>query len=1030
MTDSSANPRNYGERPLHEDDPLMELSRIVDFGTPQGDHSAWNERQSHDRPEPDFDPALDLERELLGDFDDYAQPTSHSQPVEPEPEVAQDQRYSEQYYRGAEPLVHEEDLASALEEELDLHLDNGTSVPAPELGDFEDVERTEPVQQFDYADYSSARDSFGDPYAAAQSSAYDNRESLDDAQGGHAADHRAYDPTIYQPAIEPHEESYLTQTAQSRDWDVQAVEPATPSYGAEPAHQSMSLEDELENLLFGDEPQPAAENDSAYGYQPEPVSYAPQAAAYEPEQAVSYAAASDHAHAAEEEVEPAFDDFQLDELHLDEQAFEQPHQPVAAAPAEEAVARTEPSGYPYYTRGNFASGIVAQMPTAAALPVGEAETPYAAFATPEQASNEVAAQDDDFSFDNDFSFDAAALSATTAAEGTDDDLSDLDELSLSDDDFGFEPSGDYSESEVLKATDEELLGGDDFFNEDDLDLHDDNGATAAAPAYAHAVLSDEDYRPTTSMPHFASAQQAASAPAPDVETLSVAENKVEQTHSLDLPEVNYGEEETAAGLGDLEAEFAEVFNTVGVDELNTPTEAQSEADKAFEDIFRESASSYLPNAGVAAGATAAGLGAAVAAAASSYGRSQPRQTGDYNAGEQAGSEDDFYNHWAAQGAQTVEGGDYGARAAMQPEDDLGKASEAYRNRPVRGRRGLILASVAGAVVLLGGIGYHFMGGGSQEPVVIHADNQPIKMQPENPGGATVPNQDKAVYDRVAGTLPNNPEQKSLINSGEEPVDISGTDDNEAMTDTPDSSAENGQANAGAPNGNAQENAPLIQPREVETMIVRPDGTIMQPERAPEPAAQQTANNGAQPSAQPSAPAGGDEIAAIASGSALPEPSANAPQAQQPAAQAPVAQAPAAEAPRLPARAPVVPSRPAEQPVNIVGNVPQRTQTQAPAAAAPVANQQVASAAGGAAGAGGYFIQIASQPSAELAQKSYANMAQKYANVIGGRGVDIKPADIPGRGTYYRVRVQAGSRDDANALCGRLKSAGGSCLVTR
>jgi hypothetical protein len=214
------------------------------------------------------------------------------------------------------------------------------------------------------------------------------------------------------------------------------------------------------------------------------------------------------------------------------------------------------------------------------------------------------------------------------------------------------------------------------------------------------------------------------------------------------------------------------------------------------------------------------------------------------------------------------------------------------------------------------------------------------------------------------------------------------------------------------------------------MIVRPDGTIMQPERAPEPAAPQTANNSAQPSAQPSAPAGGDEIAAIASGSALPAPAATAPQAQQPAAQAPVAQAPAAEAPRLPAHAPVVPSRPAEQPVNIVGNVPQRTQTQAPAAAAPVANQQVASAAGGAAGAGGYFIQIASQPSAELAQKSYANMAQKYANVIGGRGVDIKRADIPGKGTYYRVRVQAGSRDDANALCGRLKSAGGSCLVTR
>lgn len=45
MTDSSANPRNYGERPLHEDDPLMELSRIMDFGTPADDNVAWNERR-------------------------------------------------------------------------------------------------------------------------------------------------------------------------------------------------------------------------------------------------------------------------------------------------------------------------------------------------------------------------------------------------------------------------------------------------------------------------------------------------------------------------------------------------------------------------------------------------------------------------------------------------------------------------------------------------------------------------------------------------------------------------------------------------------------------------------------------------------------------------------------------------------------------------------------------------------------------------------------------------------------------------
>ncbi len=294
------------------------------------------------------------------------------------------------------------------------------------------------------------------------------------------------------------------------------------------------------------------------------------------------------------------------------------------------------------------------------------------------------------------------------------------------------------------------------------------------------------------------------------------------------------------------------------------------------------------------------------------------------------------------------------------------------------------------------------------------------MQPENPGGATVPNQDKAVYDRVAGTLPNNPEQKSLITSGEEPVDISGTDDSENMVDnTPDEQPV--ANNTPAVNQDSNRNAPLVQPREVETMIVRPDGSIVQPSSAPEETASQMppAN-----SAQPAAPAGGDEIAALAAGNAPVTPAAQS----QTQTQAPAPQPqPAAEAPRLPVRAPVVPSRPAEQPVNIVGNVPQRTQAPAAANPAPApAAPQVASAAG----AGGYFIQIASQPSAELAQKSYANMAQKFGSVIGGRSVDIKRADIPGKGTYYRVRVQGGTKEDASALCARLKSAGGSCFVTQ
>ena len=966
MTDSSANPRNYGERPLHEDDPLMELSRIMDFGTPADDNVAWNERRpthfEDNRTDPGLDLSLDLERELLGDFNDYSQPTDQSQ-------LAVTPTHDNSYQAG-EPLIHEEELASALENELDLQLEEDELVPeleTPSLDalEFEEAGHTEPASKFNYNDYSAASDSDNET-GIVSSAAYARREIVEPLH----VDQPDYDPTIYQPAVEPHENVHQSVGHQE---PVDSFNAAISS--------PVSLEDELENLLLGDEPQ-SLFSEGAYSSHVAPIADASVHHDVVPAQSPIY----------QKMQEP--DDLSLNDLQLDELTHYEGGQ--AAASAQAYAPQTDPSGYPYYTRSNFSSGVAGQD---ALTP--DTNSDY----VPETSSASSHGSDDDFSFGDDFSFD---LEETALAEATEDDLSGLDELSLSEDDFGFEPSGD-----VSSIQDENVFSADDFFTEGDLNLS--AGIEEEAAAYAHAVRSNDEYQSSSSAPFssFGGIHSTASAPAPEVETLSVAEEKVEQTLSLDLPEVNYGEEEPNAGLTDLESEFAEVFNTSGADDP-VRSDAQSEADRAFEDIFRESVATYLPGSGDGLGG-ALGAAAGVGAATAAYGRSQatPQPSTQPNASDPLGNEGDFYNHWAAQGAQTLEGGDYGERAAMQAEDDLGSAAEAYRNRPVRGRRGLILASVAGAVVLLGGIGYHFLGGsGSGEPVVIRADNQPVKMQPENPGGATVPNQDKAVYDRVAGTLPNNPEQKSLITSGEEPVDISGTDDSEIIADNaPD---EQPVANsAPVENQNTNQNAPLIQPREVETMIVRPDGSIVQPSPAPEETASQLPQAN---TAQPAVPAGGDEIAALSADDAPAEPASAASEPQA-----------AAQTPQLPVRAPVVPSRPAEQPVNIVGNVPQRTQAPAAANSAPTqAAPQVASAAG----AGGYFIQIASQPSAELAQKSYANMAQKFGSVIGGRSVDIKRADIPGKGTYYRVRVQAGSKNDASALCGRLKSAGGSCFVTQ
>ena len=144
----------------------------------------------------------------------------------------------------------------------------------------------------------------------------------------------------------------------------------------------------------------------------------------------------------------------------------------------------------------------------------------------------------------------------------------------------------------------------------------------------------------------------------------------------------------------------------------------------------------------------------------------------------------------------------------------------------------------------------------------------------------------------------------------------------------------------------------------------------------------------------------------------------------------------------PASAPIPTARPADQPVNVVGTVTQRgnvvgqqtavaekpaaQQTQAAPAAKPQATAPVASNVP----AGAYVIQIASLPSEAEAQKSFANLSAKFSSVIGGKSPDIKPAEIPGKGTYYRLRIVAGSKDDAIALCTRYKAAGGSCLVSR
>ncbi|RCW24728.1 sporulation related protein [Ciceribacter lividus] len=378
-------------------------------------------------------------------------------------------------------------------------------------------------------------------------------------------------------------------------------------------------------------------------------------------------------------------------------------------------------------------------------------------------------------------------------------------------------------------------------------------------------------------------------------------------------------------------------------------------------------------------------------------------------------------------------------------------------RPSRGR--LLAASAAGVLVLLAGGGlYAWMTGsdsvvlGSGEPVVIVADKEPVKVVPEDKGGKTVPNQDKAVYDRVAGAAVEDPKQPSLISSSEEPVDVvqktlipetlplEGENEPDAMptpvgeTEDPRLLPSDQPANQQA--AGSTSDPVTIAPRKVRTMIVRPDGTLVAQE------VEQPTTEAAAPSA-PVAPALAPPTTAPAeqasAAPATPTDTASPQTVAEPAAPATAqpanagATTPAAETAAVPAEparvetaaapavsAPVPTARPAEQPVNIVSTVTERGNVK------PVETETASSSVP----AGSYVIQIASLPSEADAQKSYKNLSAKFGNVIGGRAYEIKKAEIAGKGTYYRLRIVGGSKDEAVALCERYRAAGGTCLVAK
>jgi hypothetical protein len=75
------------------------------------------------------------------------------------------------------------------------------------------------------------------------------------------------------------------------------------------------------------------------------------------------------------------------------------------------------------------------------------------------------------------------------------------------------------------------------------------------------------------------------------------------------------------------------------------------------------------------------------------------------------------------------------------------------------------------------------------------------------------------------------------------------------------------------------------------------------------------------------------------------------------------------------------------------------------------------------------VQLAAPGSVAEANAAIARLKQRHAAELGGAQPVSVRANVNGK-DIYRVRVTGMSQDEANALCNRLKSGGGSCFVAR
>ncbi len=354
-------------------------------------------------------------------------------------------------------------------------------------------------------------------------------------------------------------------------------------------------------------------------------------------------------------------------------------------------------------------------------------------------------------------------------------------------------------------------------------------------------------------------------------------------------------------------------------------------------------------------------------------------------------------------------------------DRHGADDEAHSDRAPR-RTGMLRAAagplVAVALLLAAGFGlYSVLGlGGNDGPApVLVADTAPIKQVPAAKSPVEQAQQ-SIVFNEMDGVVPGAEEQ--LVSRDQADV-------NEVTALPPTSDiSEEGLAN-----------------RKVRTVTVRPDGTIVSGEDSVAGATILPVDRPNVP-AVPGANAAGNSLLASA-GATAPTPAAAAAPATPLVPGSEIAVVDAAGAPIAGKTAPVpyirpasVGDAPATGPVDAIVETPQASLPPPPAQnlttavnnADPQQPVQAAAAAAPPTSNAAAYAQLSSQRSPEVAQQVASDLSARYASLLNGVQLEVSRADLGERGTYYRVRVPAASRENAAQFCASVVASGGDCLA--